>query len=55
LSLLIIDTADALVIVTRDQLKRLLREQLTGVSLMEELISERRREAADEKADTTKA
>ncbi|PVZ03949.1 AbrB/MazE/SpoVT family DNA-binding domain-containing protein [Actinomycetospora cinnamomea] len=47
-SLLLVETARGLVVATREQAKRLVREDLTGASLVEELISERRREAAED-------
>jgi len=49
---MVIDTTSGIVVVTRDQLKRLVREQLTGDSLVAELVSERRRQGSDENADT---
>jgi AbrB family looped-hinge helix DNA binding protein len=46
--LLLIETADGIVLATREQVKRLVRSQLAGTSLAMELISERRAEAARE-------
>ncbi|OUZ12000.1 cell division protein MraZ [Aeromicrobium sp. PE09-221] len=40
--LLLIETAHGVVLATRDQAKRLLRDQLAGESLVEELIADRR-------------
>ena len=45
-TLLMIDTPDGIVVATRDQVKRLLREQLRGKSLVDELIADRRAAAA---------
>lgn len=45
---LLIDTADGLVLATRDQAKRLVREQLQGASLVSALLTERRSTAAGE-------
>ena len=47
-ALLMIDTPDGIVVATRDQVKRLLREQLRGKSLVDELIADRRAAAADD-------
>jgi bifunctional DNA-binding transcriptional regulator/antitoxin component of YhaV-PrlF toxin-antitoxin module len=44
--LLMIDTPDGIVVATRDQVKRLLRDQLRGKSLVDELIADRRAAAA---------
>lgn len=43
---LLLDTADGVVLTTREQAKRLLRSQLGGASLVEQLLSERRQDAA---------
>lgn len=40
--LLFIETAHGVVLATREQAKRLLRDQLAGESLVEELIADRR-------------
>jgi bifunctional DNA-binding transcriptional regulator/antitoxin component of YhaV-PrlF toxin-antitoxin module len=44
--LLMIDTPDGIIVATRDQVKRLLRDQLRGESLVDELIADRRAAAA---------
>lgn len=46
--LLLVETADGVVMATREQAKRLLRAQLAGPSLVEELLADRRAAAADE-------
>jgi hypothetical protein len=46
--LLMIDTPEGIVVGTRDQVKRLLREQLQGRSLVDELIADRRAAAAED-------
>ncbi len=46
--LLLIDTDDGVVLATREQAKRLVRAQLGGRSLVDELLAERRAAAADE-------
>ncbi len=46
-----IETADGIVLLTRDQLKRMVRRDLAGADLVSELLAERRRAAADELAD----
>ena len=46
--LVMVDTPDGIVMATRDQVKRLVREQLRGSSLVDELIAERRAAAIDE-------
>jgi AbrB family looped-hinge helix DNA binding protein len=48
--LLLIETADGIVLANREQVKQLVRSQLAGTSLAKELISERRAEAAREAA-----
>jgi len=46
-----VETPEALVLATREQVKRLVRRQLDGRSLVEELISDRRAAAeADARA-----
>lgn len=47
-ALLLVETADGVVMATREQAKRLLRAQLAGSSLVEELLADRRAAAADE-------
>ena len=50
-TLLLVQTPEALVLATREQVKRLVRRQLDGRSLVEELISDRRAAAeADARA-----
>jgi AbrB family looped-hinge helix DNA binding protein len=50
-TLLLVETPEALVLATREQDKRLVRRQLDGRSLVEELISDRRAAAeADARA-----
>jgi AbrB family looped-hinge helix DNA binding protein len=50
-TLLLVETPEALVLATREQVKRLVRRQLDGRSLVEELISDRRAAAeADARA-----
>ena len=44
--LLLVDTADGVVLATREQAKRLVRAQLSGPSLVAELLGERRAAAA---------
>ncbi len=46
-----IETADGIVLLTRDQLKRMVRRDLTGADLVSELLADRRRAAADEMMD----
>ena len=46
-----IETADGIVLVTREQLKRMVRRDLTGVDLVAELLADRRRAATDEMTD----
>jgi AbrB family looped-hinge helix DNA binding protein len=41
-ALLMVETPDGLVVATREQIKRLVRRQLKGSSLVDELIAERR-------------
>ena len=48
-AVLLLDTADGVVLATREQARRLLRTQLGGASLVEQLLADRRRDpAADE-------
>lgn len=47
--LLMLETPDGIVVATRDQVKRLVREQLRGASMVAELLSDRR--AAAERDD----
>lgn len=47
-TVLLIDTPRGIVLLTRDQLKQLVRDDLVGLDLTTELLSERRQEAAAE-------
>jgi len=46
--LVMLDTPAGIVLATRDQLKQLVRDQLRGVDLVDELLADRRRLAATE-------
>jgi len=46
--LILLETPDGIVLATRDQLKRLVRHTLIGPSLVDELLRERREQAATE-------
>ncbi len=46
--LVLVEAPTGLVITTRERARELVRQQLRGTSLVEELIAERRREAADD-------
>lgn len=48
--LVLIDTPRGVVIVTRQQLKDLVRADLEGLDLVDELLEERRRQAREEDA-----
>jgi len=48
--LILLDTPAGLVLLTRGQLRRRVRDDLAGVDLVAELLSERRRAAAEEDA-----
>jgi AbrB family looped-hinge helix DNA binding protein len=48
--LVLLDTPNGIVLVTRDQLKKLVRESLQGLDLVGALLAERRRQAAAEDA-----
>jgi AbrB family looped-hinge helix DNA binding protein len=48
--LLILDTPGGLVLLTREQLKARVRDELTGLDLVTELLADRRRAAAGEDA-----
>lgn len=50
--LILIENEDGIVLLTREQLKQRVRAKLTGRSLVDELLAERRREAAREDAET---
>lgn len=45
---LLLDAPQGVVLVTREQVKELIRRDLQGKSLVEELLADRRRAAADE-------
>jgi len=47
-TVLLIDTPRGIVLLTRDQLKQLVRDDLVGLDLTAELLSERRQETAAE-------
>jgi bifunctional DNA-binding transcriptional regulator/antitoxin component of YhaV-PrlF toxin-antitoxin module len=44
----LLETARGIVLLTREQLKELVRADLSGLDLVDELLSERRRDAAVE-------
>ena len=44
--LILLDTPGGLILATREQLKKLVREDLQGLDLVGELIAERRRQSA---------
>lgn len=46
--LVLVEAPAGLVITTRERARELVRQQLNGTSLVEELVAERRREAADD-------
>ncbi|HVF21141.1 MAG TPA: AbrB/MazE/SpoVT family DNA-binding domain-containing protein [Mycobacteriales bacterium] len=48
--LIMLDTPDGIVLATRDQVKRLVRDRLRGPSLVAELLQERRAASAVEDA-----
>jgi bifunctional DNA-binding transcriptional regulator/antitoxin component of YhaV-PrlF toxin-antitoxin module len=45
---MLIESPDGIVLLTREQLKRMVRRDLAGADLVAELVAERRRAAADE-------
>jgi len=47
-ALLLVETPDGVVLMTREQAQRLVRAQLAGDSLVEQLLDERRAAAAQE-------
>jgi AbrB family looped-hinge helix DNA binding protein len=49
-TLALVETHDGMLLLTRDQLKALVRRDLEGESLVERLIADRMREAVDEAA-----
>jgi AbrB family looped-hinge helix DNA binding protein len=51
----LIETADGIVLLTREQLKRMVRRDLTGVDLVAELLADRREAAAAESAESTRS
>lgn len=48
--MVLVESSDGLVLLTRSQLKERVRRNLAGLDLVEGLLSERRREAAQEDA-----
>lgn len=48
--IVLVETHGGIVLLTRDQLLQRVREDLAGLDLVDELIEERRRAAADEDA-----
>lgn len=52
--LVLLDTPDGLVFLTREQLKRRVHNELAGLDLVGDLIAERRRAAADEDIDVSR-
>jgi bifunctional DNA-binding transcriptional regulator/antitoxin component of YhaV-PrlF toxin-antitoxin module len=48
--LTLIESPDGIVLLTREQLKRMVRRDLAGVDLVADLVADRRRAAADEDA-----
>lgn len=49
-ALLFIETPHGVVLATRDQVKELVRAQLAGTSLVDELVAERRKQAKQDDA-----
>ncbi|WP_026817925.1 AbrB/MazE/SpoVT family DNA-binding domain-containing protein [Arthrobacter castelli] len=49
-ALVMVDTPQGVVLVTRDQMKSLVRGKLQGLNLVDELLADRRRQAAAEDA-----
>lgn len=49
-TLVLLDTPDGIVLLTRDQLRARVKADLAGVDLVGELLADRRRAAADEDA-----
>lgn len=47
-ALLLVETPTGLVVTTREHARDLVRQQLRGSSLVDELVAERRREAAED-------
>jgi len=50
--LVLLEMPDGIVLMTQEQLRRRVRDELAGLDLVSELLSERRRAAADEDAAT---
>jgi AbrB family looped-hinge helix DNA binding protein len=48
--IVLIETDRGLILISREQLKELVRKDLDGVGLLEELLAERRRQAAADDA-----
>lgn len=48
--LVLLDTPQGIVLATRDQVKQLVRTQLSGLRLVDELLADRRRAAAADDA-----
>ena len=46
--LVLVETSAGLVVTTRESARELVRQQLRGASLVEELIADRRRDAAED-------
>lgn len=46
--LILLDTPSGIVVLTRDQLKERVRDELAGLDLVDELLADRRRAAAAE-------
>lgn len=49
-SLILLETPGGIVLLTRDQLRTRVRDELAGLDLVSELLADRRRAAADEDA-----
>jgi len=49
-SLILLETPGGIVLLTREQLRSRVREELAGLDLVSELLADRRRAAADEDA-----
>lgn len=46
--LVMLETPEGVILVTREQMKRLVRDKLAGIDLVGELLADRRRAAAEE-------
>lgn len=53
--MLMVETPQGIVLATREQVRELVRERLAGPSLVDELLAERRREAAGDDAGAAAA